>query len=58
MAVAAESLKPAALTLSPLSPNTLRILVLVEASNKSSNNHLIKPFTLGGILPRGKCARL
>jgi hypothetical protein len=32
----AESLKPAALTLSPLSPNTLRILVLVEASNKSS----------------------
>jgi Ca2+-binding RTX toxin-like protein len=31
-----ESLKPAAFTLSPLLPNTLRILVLVEASNKSS----------------------
>jgi hypothetical protein len=31
-----ESPKPAAYTLSPLSPNTLRILVLVEASNNSS----------------------
>jgi hypothetical protein len=31
-----ESLKPAAFTLSPLSPNTLRILVLVEVCNKSS----------------------
>jgi hypothetical protein len=31
-----ESLKPAAFTLSPLLPNTLRILVLVEACNKSS----------------------
>jgi hypothetical protein len=30
-----ESLKPAAFTLSPLLPNTLRILVLVEACNKS-----------------------
>jgi hypothetical protein len=33
----AESSKPAAYTLSPLLPNTLRILVLVEASN----NYLI-----------------
>jgi hypothetical protein len=31
-----ESLKPAAFTLSSLSPNTLRILVLLEACNKSS----------------------
>jgi Ca2+-binding RTX toxin-like protein len=31
-----ESSKPVAITSSPLLPNTLRILVLVEASNKSS----------------------
>jgi Ca2+-binding RTX toxin-like protein len=31
-----ESLKSAVFTLSPLSPNTLRILVLVEVCNKSS----------------------
>jgi hypothetical protein len=40
-----ESLKPAAFTLSPLLPNTLRILVLVEASNKSSKlSFRVSPF--------------